>query len=181
MSPEEVVLASSYKNMTTSEFINTYAEYQLLTSSTESAADVDAGAVPWILLRNIEAVNTEGPAACIFLDNETNECEIYSVRPIQCSTYPFWSNILESEKNWNDEVRRKHSVEADKEGNHSNLPVWTPDNGGCEGMRIVETDDDEFIVTESNGVAVDKALQQLSLYKRAERRTPINYKKIPLR
>ena len=28
--------------------------------------------------------------SCIFLDEATNECKIYDVRPLQCSTYPFW-------------------------------------------------------------------------------------------
>jgi len=27
-------------------------------------------------------------------------CSIYSVRPIQCSTYPFWSAILENHETW---------------------------------------------------------------------------------
>eukprot|EP00535_Pseudo-nitzschia_heimii_P000876 CAMPEP_0197186610 /NCGR_PEP_ID=MMETSP1423-20130617/14260_1 /TAXON_ID=476441 /ORGANISM="Pseudo-nitzschia heimii, Strain UNC1101" /LENGTH=260 /DNA_ID=CAMNT_0042637975 /DNA_START=107 /DNA_END=885 /DNA_ORIENTATION=+ len=175
MSPEEVVLAAACKNITTSEFIDKYAEYELLTSSTKRFDD--ARAVPWILLQNIEAINTKKSAACIFLDNETNQCEIYSARPIQCSTYPFWSNILESEKNWNAEVRRKHSVDSDEDGIHSNIPVWTPDNGGCEGMKPVESIDAKFIVNESEGVAVDSALQQLSLYEFGERRTPRTYQK----
>ena len=28
--------------------------------------------------------------SCIFLNESTNECKIYDVRPLQCSTYPFW-------------------------------------------------------------------------------------------
>jgi hypothetical protein len=39
---------------------------------------------------------------CVFLKNAEGgpECEIYSVRPSQCSTFPFWSDILESHRSW---------------------------------------------------------------------------------
>lgn len=30
-------------------------------------------------------------------------CTVYDARPIQCSTYPFWSSILESSATWKDE------------------------------------------------------------------------------
>jgi len=33
-------------------------------------------------------------------------CSVYEARPIQCSTYPFWSAILDSEESWNEEGRR---------------------------------------------------------------------------
>lgn len=101
------------------------------------------------------------------------------MRPIQCSTYPFWSNILESEQNWNDEVRRKDSVDGEDEPHNADLPAWTPEGGGCEGMKILndlETEGDD-----SAGVPVDTALEQLSLYKRADRRLPRSYNKISLR
>lgn len=31
-----------------------------------------------------------------------NGCTAYENRPIQCSTYPFWSYLLESERDWNE-------------------------------------------------------------------------------
>ncbi len=37
---------------------------------------------------------------CIFWDGG---CTVYGARPIQCSTYPFWTFILESENTWNKE------------------------------------------------------------------------------
>ena len=178
MSPEEVSAAASFKNMTTCDFIETYADYKLETASdiSNSAISAGGGDVPWILLQNQEPQNAEGPPACVFLDRETNMCGIYSVRPIQCSTYPFWTNILESEQKWNEEVRAKESVEDDDVDYQQDLPAWTPDGGGCEGMKLLEG-------SESNGegVPVDEALQQLSLYKRADRRLPRTYNKISLR
>ncbi len=38
---------------------------------------------------------------CIFLAEKG--CGIYEHRPVQCSTYPFWAHILESEKHWEEE------------------------------------------------------------------------------
>ena len=40
---------------------------------------------------------------CIFLTNKG--CSVYDVRPIQCSTYPFWSTIVESKQSWEDEKK----------------------------------------------------------------------------
>ncbi len=31
-----------------------------------------------------------------------NGCSCYEARPIQCSTYPFWSWMIEDEKTWNE-------------------------------------------------------------------------------
>lgn len=36
---------------------------------------------------------------CIFLKNE--KCTIYEVRPLQCRTFPFWTQNVKSEKRWN--------------------------------------------------------------------------------
>lgn len=190
MSPEEVSSAASYKNMTTSEFIDLFADYRIETTSTSTSSSkalaAGGGEVPWILLQNREPPknNTEGqPAACVFLDRDTNQCGIYSVRPIQCSTYPFWSNVLESEQNWNDEVRRKDGNERTTRSDQ-HLPTWTPDGGGCEGMKIIDEIhidiDVEAAADESEGVPVNRVLQQLSLYKRADRRLPRSYNKIRL-
>lgn len=41
---------------------------------------------------------------CIFW--EAGGCRIYPVRPIQCSTYPFWPHILQSESTWKEESAR---------------------------------------------------------------------------
>lgn len=42
-------------------------------------------------------------AACTFLD-EHNRCRIYPVRPLQCETWPFWTENLEP-KVWSGEVK----------------------------------------------------------------------------
>ncbi len=40
---------------------------------------------------------------CIFLGERG--CSVYTHRPVQCSTYPFWSTIVESKQNWEDEKK----------------------------------------------------------------------------
>ncbi len=35
---------------------------------------------------------------CIFLID--NKCQIYTVRPIQCKTFPFWPENVQSKENW---------------------------------------------------------------------------------
>lgn len=40
---------------------------------------------------------------CIFYENG---CAIYPVRPIQCSTFPFWFQNLRSEQSWKEAARR---------------------------------------------------------------------------
>eukprot|EP00775_Hariotina_reticulata_P009129 gene9129-biopygen11021 len=40
--------------------------------------------------------------ACIFLDPATNSCTIRPVRPLQCSTYPWWPELMPL-RNWQQE------------------------------------------------------------------------------
>jgi Fe-S-cluster containining protein len=32
---------------------------------------------------------------CVFLDERTNLCTVYSARPKQCRTFPFWRGLVE--------------------------------------------------------------------------------------
>ena len=38
---------------------------------------------------------------CIFLTEKG--CAIYNARPLQCRTYPFWKNVLDSQESWENE------------------------------------------------------------------------------
>lgn len=46
---------------------------------------------------------------CVFLDRQ-GKCRIYPVRPIQCQTYPFWPEIVNSSHAWFDEARRCEGI-----------------------------------------------------------------------
>jgi uncharacterized protein len=41
--------------------------------------------------------------SCVFYDGG---CTVYGARPKQCRTYPFWPDVLGSERRWNEEARR---------------------------------------------------------------------------
>jgi uncharacterized protein len=48
---------------------------------------------------------------CIFLKDK--KCQIYSVRPIQCRTYPWWPQNLKSEKDWREAARFCEGIHSD--------------------------------------------------------------------
>ena len=37
---------------------------------------------------------------CIFLDPKTRTCSVYESRPVQCRTWPFWKNNVQTPKDW---------------------------------------------------------------------------------
>jgi Fe-S-cluster containining protein len=41
---------------------------------------------------------------CVFLKTEHGraKCGIYEARPAQCSTFPFWPDVIESRRSWDD-------------------------------------------------------------------------------
>jgi Fe-S-cluster containining protein len=51
----------------------------------------------------IEKKNDTNNYACIFFDTLTRRCKIYSVRPSQCRTFPFWEIF----KNDKEEVKKE--------------------------------------------------------------------------
>lgn len=46
---------------------------------------------------------------CVFLDEE-GKCRIYPVRPMQCSSYPFWPEVVTTSRAWNREARRCEGI-----------------------------------------------------------------------
>ena len=93
---------------------------------------------------------------CIFYDEDTKHCQIYPARPLQCSIYPFYPNLLESIESWNAECRRG-DLDTD-----STLPLWDPLEGtGCEGMTPIprpnDTDKAPLVIPEkgANGTTTD--------------------------
>lgn len=39
---------------------------------------------------------------CVFFDGVTRKCNVYSARPRQCRTWPFWDSNLRTPKTWAD-------------------------------------------------------------------------------
>lgn len=67
----------------------------------------DDGWLPGKILRRVgfkHSLTERRNGDCVFLLTENGKriCSIYSVRPLQCRTWPFWSINLKSRKNWDD-------------------------------------------------------------------------------
>jgi Fe-S-cluster containining protein len=45
---------------------------------------------------------------CVFLKN--NKCEIYTVRPIQCRTFPWWPQNLKSKEDWEEAATKCEGI-----------------------------------------------------------------------
>ncbi len=42
---------------------------------------------------------------CIFWDHTTRGCSVYSARPVQCRTWPFWPDNIATPEDWEEVVR----------------------------------------------------------------------------
>lgn len=42
---------------------------------------------------SVKDLKINGSYHCVFLNDETGKCEVYTVRPEQCRTYPFWKRF----------------------------------------------------------------------------------------
>lgn len=59
---------------------------------------------------------------CVLFDAATRRCTVYAARPVQCRTWPFWPDNVESEEAWAETCEvcpgsgegQLHSVEAIK-------------------------------------------------------------------
>ncbi len=60
-------------------------------------------------LEDGDLVAADNAGACIFLDSG-GQCGIYAVRPLQCRTYPFWPEVVNSAAAWRREARRCEGV-----------------------------------------------------------------------
>ena len=46
---------------------------------------------------------------CIFLD-DAGQCRVYSARPLQCKSYPFWPELAGNARAWISEARRCEGI-----------------------------------------------------------------------
>ena len=50
---------------------------------------------------------------CIFLGKD-NGCKVYAARPVQCRTYPFWPEVVNSRTSWTREAKRCEGIDRGK-------------------------------------------------------------------
>lgn len=58
---------------------------------------------------NSLVLQSHADGRCILLDKD-GRCRVYPVRPVQCSTYPFWPEVVMTTKAWRNEARRCEGV-----------------------------------------------------------------------
>lgn len=67
---------------------------------------------------SLREVETEHGFDCIFLDRASVPgkavCSIYDARPRQCRTFPFWPELIESPRSWQQVGRRCEGVDRGK-------------------------------------------------------------------
>ncbi|MFK7788399.1 MAG: YkgJ family cysteine cluster protein, partial [Phycisphaeraceae bacterium] len=68
---------------------------------------------------------------CTFFDSVGRKCTIYSVRPGQCRTWPFWSSNMKNRRGW------EMSAET------------------CPGMRAPDARGEHFVPVEKIRVIMD--------------------------
>lgn len=73
--------------------------------------------------RSLREVKTEFGYDCVFLDRSTVPgkavCSLYSDRPLQCRTWPFWKENLNTERDWRKAARTCPGI--------NNGPAHTPE------------------------------------------------------
>jgi len=204
MAPEEHDEASKLLGISKDEFIQHYASHVIVSEEEEGDDDEEDTPVLWLRLldqstivhddKEKAAQASQHKHGCIFLQDD-NTCRIYEARPSQCSTYPFWPDILASQQAWNKEVRRPddEDLDDDNQSHNSDAPLWTVESGGCEGMqRIPKTpesssthsdnennsDDEDFDI--SFGIPREQVYIQSHVYEYDEKRIP-RTKEIPVK
>lgn len=67
---------------------------------------------------------------CIFLKN--NRCSVYSARPIQCRTFPWWLHNIENPQNWLEAAKNCEGI------NHPNAKIVPQNTISEECMRYID-------------------------------------------
>lgn len=66
---------------------------------------------PWFRRRYLARTDGElvlqsgSDGRCVFLGSD-GRCSVYDARPRQCRTYPFWPEVVATERSWRREARR---------------------------------------------------------------------------
>lgn len=83
LSQDDLERISKWANLTAEQFIKVYCRY----------LEDDSG-------KTFLTLKTLSGGDCIFWDASIPGCQAYQARPTQCSTYPFWTKIMESKESW---------------------------------------------------------------------------------
>ena len=54
----------------------------------------------WTVQGNKKSLKDYPNGDCVLLDEKTCGCKAYEARPLQCRTWPFWSQNIDTENSW---------------------------------------------------------------------------------
>ena len=63
----------------------------------------------------LSLIDQPGSTGCIFLKD--NQCSVYEARPTQCRTFPWWIQMIDEPKNWEESKERCEGI------NHPDAPL----------------------------------------------------------
>lgn len=163
LAPEEVGSIMHYLGYDSDPFSESARLFKSKYTKAEVAsADGDASQA-WLCLKR-------NNGACVFLD-PGGKCSIYSVRPVQCSTYPFWPSLLESKEDWEDEAVVPDDVSLGERNRY-----WTEELGGCEGIILNQDQSTNCTVNAEEVPIVDRKeiMAKMRAAKKHWRRFPVD-------
>jgi len=77
-------------------------EEEIMAISNALALDVGTFSKDYLVRINnrisLKELRIKGKLECVLLDSQNKRCAVYSVRPEQCKTYPFWDCFKKNEK-----------------------------------------------------------------------------------
>lgn len=54
----------------------------------------------WHKYDGIRSLREKPNYDCVLLDSGAHKCTIYAARPIQCRTFPFWPEVVDTPESW---------------------------------------------------------------------------------
>ena len=90
LSKEDLCRLAKWAELTEEQFIKVYCQWLK-----------NADGKEYLCLKTLQTPKETDD--CIFWDSSIPGCQCYNARPVQCSTYPFWTKILADKNSWNKE------------------------------------------------------------------------------
>ena len=111
VSREEVRRVAEFLKITPDEVVTRYCRrFGSKLSFKENVRDGEWHDCVFLVEQKVEKRTPEGGTIVM----TRRGCSIYPVRPLQCRTWPFWPENLESEKDWDRASRKCHGMNAGK-------------------------------------------------------------------
>jgi hypothetical protein len=99
---EEIQALADFLKISPEETVEKYCRKTQGRFSLKEKRNPAHGGYDCVFMREEPAPKSDGKT----ISQPLRTCSIYSVRPTQCRTFPFWSSNLTSSKRWNETARR---------------------------------------------------------------------------